>query len=236
MTYNYPKIIKWLLATIAILLLLVWVVKWADQTISTEIDKAVQEFWEYDCSIDGKSVTLSQMMYALIIQEWWYKLGTAWYRTNNRWSLHSALVKKPIKTIHNDWSKSWPVYASVSDGLVDKAHLITTSKLYNDCNIWHRQLFNYVLGPKADPNKQIQRGSRYITQSEKISIMLNNLYRNAISYSDIPKELIRPTKRCTQVTTIGKDEYIQIDNKRGAFKQRVKDLRIWDKVFKCKDL
>ena len=61
---------------------------------------------------------------------------------------------------------------------------------------------------------------------------------NAWDENQPPKQetKIQVKKVCRQVSTIKKDEYIQIDSNVGKFRQWIRNLIVGDKIFICKDI
>jgi len=200
---------------------LVWVSSAND--LVSEIKNASQSFqndyWNYECSIDGTPVSLWALSYALAINEWGYKQWTVWYKTNNWWSLHHKQVK-PIKgTTCADWVCTRPIYNTVEDWLYDKLYLITHKKMYNGCNFWFNQLFGYIVWPRANPDSQY---SPWITKRQYVNQRLKQLKEQALKYDwplynpPLDDNINEPVKthkpECTWVWNAKKWDYIQLDS------------------------
>lgn len=199
-----------------------------------------KEFWQKNCKIKWTNVSLWAVMYALAIQEWWRKDGTLWDKTNNRWSLHGTMnVKKPVKFVKWDWTKTRPVYKTAYDWLYEKARMITHKKVYNKCDIWYKQLYAYIVWPNAKPNNKYIWNNKY-TNQQRVSNRLNKLLSNAQLYdqSDISKTNTTKSNtkwyntKCIQKWTIKKWQYLQIDNADWAM-NTILQLLIGDKIFVC---
>lgn len=199
-----------------------------------KVEKDYQkEYWKQNCKIKWIDVSLGAVMYALAIQEWWWKDGTLWDKTNNRWSLHWTMnIKKPVKFIKADSSKTRPVYTTAYDWLYEKAWMITNKKVYNNCDIWYKQLFAYIVWPNANPNKLYSWNKKY-TNSQRVTISLNKLLSNAQQYNKTETKVQKWfNPKCKKISILKDWQYIQIDNKNWEMKNKINI--VWsDKLFIC---
>lgn len=196
------------------------------------------------CSINGKPVSLGGVLYALAIQEGWWRDGTVGARSNNRGSLHWSMGLKPVvKYIRADGTNTRPVYETAYDGVYEKAHLIATKPLYNKCNIGYKQLFSYIVGPNANPNKlhPTKVWGKNLTNSEYVKRHLSKMYGRAYEFdqakwstivnSENPKkggwsQVIQgtkntqsPTRTCYWARKIQAGDYVQLDVNWEMYKQ-----------------
>lgn len=225
----------------------------SESEMIAEIQKVESDFqaqyWVQKCAVQWVNVSLWAVMYGLAIQEWWWKDGTLWDRTNNRWSLHWTMnIKKPVKFVKWDWTKTRPVYKTAYDWLYEKARMITHKKVYNNCDIWYKQLYAYIVWPNAKPNAIYSWNRRY-TNSQWVNNRVDKLLSNAKKFDKIETDQIKDkttaskttasTKdvkhintKCMQKATVSTNQYLQIDNEYWHMESQI-DLVKWDKVFIC---
>lgn len=102
-------------------------------------------------------------------------------------------LKPVVKYIRADGTNSRPVYETAYDGVYENAHLIVTKPLYNKCNIGYKQLYSYIVGPNADPNKlhPTKVGGKNLTTSAYVKMRLNKLLNNAKDFDKMKGDITK---------------------------------------------
>ena len=150
-------------------------------------DFRAERWYEKACYIDGTQVSLWALMYALVIQEWGRRDGTAGHRTNNRGSLHRSQGIKPVVWLNSiDNTRSRPSYNTPYDWLYELAYLITKENFYYKCNISYTALWAYIKWPRAPHTAE---GDAYVWT------LYRNLKKRALEFDG--------SKGVMQVTEVG---------------------------------
>ena len=224
MTTN-QKVITILILIIGMLLWAVAIVRWEDNTLKANVD--LPWFWEY--------------------QDW---LATYWYQKclENLWNIKwTYSCENFILTLNSEnWWRNKDIVSPQNWNWTRDYGLCQLNSAYhsNFINSSHfadpyRQI-EYCLWVWQDAKKKWVMPRHWFKMRHKrdkgiVFNWLRTIYpplSDKITKPNLPK----PTKICRKAGTIQKDEYLQIDNKRGQFKLRLRELRIGDKVFICRDL
>lgn len=213
-------------------------------------DYRERQWFQDACSINWNEVSLGALMYALAIQEWWWKPWSLWYRTNNWLSVWGSRWHYEVTYIKADGRKNRASFKEPYHGLYEAADLITHSKHYNNCNISYKQLFAYIAWPNQSPNhKHPARWGK--TAQQWVTYKLGLLEWRAKEYegkkADAPvapantntkptaslKAIEDDTKRCYLIDHTGLD-FIQLDSLSGELVWQVHNHNNEVvKIFKC---
>jgi len=225
MTTN-QKVITILILIIGMLLWAVAVVKWEDSRIDPYKDYLTPIFTEnqVDQIIQISDQTRDKnhfiaRFWAICSHEQWNKTFVDWKSKYLCWRLKKDMIYKDFNT-QLQWRVDTYNKYRYKNTTVDW-RLLRSKYCVSDTHWW------WAWCPNRRDNIPVilSRATFY-----------NNQVKNKDNQIITNKNLPKPTKICRKVGTIQKDEYLQIDNKRGQFKLRLRELWIWDKVFICKDL
>ena len=185
-------------------------------------DYTKEQNFNWQCSINWKSVTLAQFIYWLWMAEGWFNPWWAWYKTNNVWSLRKSMwLKKVVKTENIDNSKTRPVYETMYDWLYEKAHLVASDKYMYKCNYTWKTALCYTAWCKANPKDVMASG---ITKWQNATNHLNNTaYRaSKLGNTESAWESVKQTKLNSYQRAKQQEEKLKYRNKQlGKAKENV---------------
>jgi len=103
-----------------------------------------KKYWQSSCQIDGKQVSLWQMLYSRSVREWADNPNFITHIKNNPWAIKAPQwVKTPTHYEAHDNDNDRPVYATMYDWYYELAHLLVQKY---DCNFSSTSLTRYING------------------------------------------------------------------------------------------
>lgn len=191
---------------------------WSTEDLKETIQRVAEDYrkeqwFNEQCYIWDTPVTLAQMLYWLGVAEWGFLPWSAWMRTNNPWSLHKEMwVKKAIWKHNIDNTKWRPEYATMYDGLYEKAHLIASSKFRYKCNYTFESAFAYTSWPNAERTDARKKNARnHINNALRWAMKFSNKQEAEVqTVETAPKENLRQKAKDQETRTQKlKDQLLQ---------------------------
>lgn len=216
-----------------------WLADVPQETIKMVRDVAVQYRTEnkrqWQCTIDGKKVSLTAIMLAKIANETSYGQKGVGKEINNRGNLHVPTKKSSLPR-WDGVSKVWAdnaemvVYPTPQDGLYDLAHWLVK----RNCDITRQSTWNYVKWPKAEKtDKRVKAVNAYYKNLKDVAFAYeNNKHLYVVDNTETQAQAAniaekKKHKECHYVATIKQADFIQVDQEEGKFS---KSLFLWSKA------